>query len=213
MNNHKSVIATLFAAALISSFGFAQSAFDSGNSYFADYATRKAREAEQQGAFRFGVIAQTTSVSISGGQTVPLPAGLPVKLVGEAYHNRPETFVGYLAFKTRTIAFTIPRASVSAVERSDPTWTATMQQYQQIVAAFELAAQQARAASQQQSAQTVEQAKQQLELLQMLQNLKAGRSSQGPTQYNGRPLPRNWIDPKQADTNFFLQQLQNQLRR
>jgi len=51
--------------------------------------------------------------------------------------------------------------------------------------------------------------------------------NQRPTQYNGRPLPRNWIDPKQADANFFraqqnaelqrmrneLQQLNQQLRR
>lgn len=33
-----------------------------------------------------------------------------------------------------------------------------------------------------------------------------------PTQYNGQPLPDNWIDPKQADANFFNQQLLNQLR-
>ena len=31
-----------------------------------------------------------------------------------------------------------------------------------------------------------------------------------PTQYNGRPLPRNWIDPKQADQNFYNQQLLQQ---
>ena len=33
-----------------------------------------------------------------------------------------------------------------------------------------------------------------------------------PTQYNGRPLPPNWIDPKQADQNFYNQQLLNQQR-
>lgn len=27
-----------------------------------------------------------------------------------------------------------------------------------------------------------------------------------PTQYNGRPLPLNWIDPKEADARFFEQQ-------
>lgn len=32
-------------------------------------------------------------------------------------------------------------------------------------------------------------------------------------QYNGRPLPRNWIDPKQADQNFYNQQIVNELRR
>lgn len=34
-----------------------------------------------------------------------------------------------------------------------------------------------------------------------------------PTQYNGRPLPRNWIDPKQADDNFRAQQLRDELAR
>lgn len=33
-----------------------------------------------------------------------------------------------------------------------------------------------------------------------------------PTQYNGRPLPPNWIDPKQADANFFAQQQLKQQR-
>ena len=32
-----------------------------------------------------------------------------------------------------------------------------------------------------------------------------------PTQYNGRPLPRNWIDPKQADANFNAQQLKSSI--
>lgn len=34
-----------------------------------------------------------------------------------------------------------------------------------------------------------------------------------PRQYNGRPLPRNWIDPKQADANFNAQQLQQSIDR
>jgi hypothetical protein len=31
----------------------------------------------------------------------------------------------------------------------------------------------------------------------------------GPTQRNGRPLPRTWIDPNQADANWNAQQLRN----
>lgn len=38
---------------------------------------------------------------------------------------------------------------------------------------------------------------------------RAGR----PTQYNGRPLPRNWIDPRQADANFHQQQQNAELGR
>lgn len=36
--------------------------------------------------------------------------------------------------------------------------------------------------------------------------------AQRPKQYNGQPLPANWIDPQQADFNFFMQQLQRQLQ-
>ena len=46
-----------------------------------------------------------------------------------------------------------------------------------------------------------------------IQTLEArpAAGASGPTQYNGRPLPRNWIDPKQADANFHAQQLQNSI--
>jgi hypothetical protein len=33
------------------------------------------------------------------------------------------------------------------------------------------------------------------------------------TQYNGRHLPRGWIDPRQADQNFHMQQQTNELNR
>ncbi len=65
---------------------------------------------------------------------------------------------------------------------------------------------------------TLEQLRQIVELTKALEDLDAAGSRKSsstasrPTQYNGRPLPPNWIDPKQADTNFFLQQLQNQRR-
>jgi len=34
-----------------------------------------------------------------------------------------------------------------------------------------------------------------------------------PTQNNGRPLPKNWIDPKQADANFQAEQTRRELNR
>jgi hypothetical protein len=42
---------------------------------------------------------------------------------------------------------------------------------------------------------------------------RAAVTAARPTQYNGRPLPRNWIDPRQADQNFFNQQFIDELRR
>jgi hypothetical protein len=33
-----------------------------------------------------------------------------------------------------------------------------------------------------------------------------------PTQYNGQPLPPNWIDPKQADLNFRLDEIERSIR-
>ena len=91
----------------------------------------------------------------------------------------------------------------------NPDWPLMLTQGCVAAMAFEaqekVAQQQARSAQPQMSA---EQTRQALELIKTLQN---GGSEQRPTQYNGRPLPRNWIDPKQADTNFFLQQLQNRL--
>jgi hypothetical protein len=35
----------------------------------------------------------------------------------------------------------------------------------------------------------------------------------GPTQRDGRPLPRNWIDPNQADANFHAEQIEREARR
>jgi len=117
------------------------------------------------------------------------------------------TGVRYKLPKSHAQVLTDAEASARLLAQRQSLYAERTQIYTALIAA---AQQQAQAA---QSQASTDQTRQALELLQMMQTLKGGRSGGGPTQYNGRPLPRNWIDPKQADTNYFLQQLQNKLNR
>ena len=127
----------LATLAFLGSICFGQSPTDPFSSSFLSYRDRKARESELQGNNHLGVVSSATTVTTANGQKLPLPLGFVLKIVNEAYANRPDSFVGYITANRLTLAFSIPRSSVSLIRRNSPQWAQSSQTYQDSVDALE----------------------------------------------------------------------------
>ena len=112
------------------------------------YCERKARESEMSGSWTLGMITVPTTVSIyvDGNEvSLPLPQGLVIKKVNDAYHTSSSSrdkFLAYFSLPNKNIAFLIPKNAVSVATYNSEDWKKYDADYKQMVAAFKQVQQQ-----------------------------------------------------------------------